>query len=78
MHHTRWLFREGKAAISREVAEVFERLGTSAETWRARLQKLRQGRLLWRVFAASRAVPRSRPAPWARAGSAPLDGCPAG
>jgi hypothetical protein len=48
------LFREGKAAISAEVAEVFSRLGTSAEAWQARLLKLSDGRLLGRYFAASR------------------------
>jgi len=30
-----------------------DRLGTSAETWQARLQKLTEGRLLGRFFAAS-------------------------
>ncbi|MGO9463068.1 MAG: hypothetical protein ACLQIB_17405 [Isosphaeraceae bacterium] len=30
------------------------RLGTSAETWQARLEKLSKGRLLGRFFAASR------------------------
>ena len=54
MAHTRRLFREGKAAISREAAEIFERLGTSAETWQARLHKLTNGRLLGRFFAATR------------------------
>ncbi len=48
------LFRDGKAAISREVAEIMERLGTTAETWQARLEKLSKGRLLGRFFAASR------------------------
>jgi hypothetical protein len=52
--YTSRLFREGKAAISREVAEILERIGTTAETWQARLQKLRQGRLLGRFFAVSR------------------------
>lgn len=52
--YTGRLFREGKAAISRQVAEIFERLGSSAETWQARLAKLRKGRLLGRFFAASR------------------------
>jgi len=41
-------------AISREVGEIFERLGTRAEIWQARLQKLSHGRLLGRFFAASR------------------------
>ena len=48
------LFREGKAVLSRELAEILDRLGTSAERWQARLEKLRQGRLLGRFFAASR------------------------
>jgi hypothetical protein len=52
--YTGRLFRDGKAAISRGVAEIFERLGSSAETWQARLRKLREGRLFGRFFAASR------------------------
>jgi len=52
--YTGRLFRESKAAISRELAEIFQRLETTAETWQARLQKLRTGRLLGRFFAASR------------------------
>src|SRR5271167_2721823 len=52
--YTGRLFREGKAAISREVAEILVRLGTTAEIWQARLQKLSKGRLLGRFFAASR------------------------
>jgi REP element-mobilizing transposase RayT len=48
------LFREGKAMISQEVAEIFERIGTTAETWQARLEKLSEGRLLGRFLAASR------------------------
>jgi hypothetical protein len=52
--YTGRLFREGKAMISREVAAIFERLGTSAETWQARMQKLSEGRLMGRFLAASR------------------------
>ena len=48
------LFREGKAALSREVAEILDRLGTSADHWQARLEKLRHGRLVGRFFASSR------------------------
>jgi hypothetical protein len=48
------LFREGKATISREVAEILKRIGTTAETWRARLERLRPGRLLGRFLTASR------------------------
>jgi hypothetical protein len=36
------------------VAEILERLGTTAETWQARLEKLSKGRLMGRSFAASR------------------------
>jgi len=49
------LFRDGKAVLAREVAEILDRLGSSAERWQARLDKLRQGRLLGRYFATSRA-----------------------
>jgi hypothetical protein len=52
--YTGRLFREGKAAISRELAAIFDRLGTSAESWWVRLAKLGQGRLFGRVFAATR------------------------
>jgi REP element-mobilizing transposase RayT len=48
------LFRDGKAAISREVTAIFDRLGSSAENWQSRLERLRKGRLLGRFFAASR------------------------
>jgi len=47
------LFRDGKTAISLEVAEVLERLGTTAETWQARLEKLSNGYLGGRFFPAS-------------------------
>jgi hypothetical protein len=36
------------------VAAIFERLGTSAETWQARMQNLSEGRLLGRFFAEGR------------------------
>jgi REP element-mobilizing transposase RayT len=48
------LFREGKAAISPNLAGIFERLGSRAENWQARMEKLRKGRLFGRFFAASR------------------------
>ena len=38
--YTGRLFRDGKAAISAELSGILERLGSSAETWRARLEKL--------------------------------------
>src|SRR5208337_3353626 len=55
VEYTGRLFREGKAVISGELAGIFERLGSNAENWQARLQKLAAGRLLGRFFAASRA-----------------------
>ncbi len=55
VEYTGRLFREGKAVISSELAGVFERLGSDAENWQARLHKLAAGRLLGRFFAASRA-----------------------
>jgi len=55
VEYTGRLFCEGKAVISGELAGVFERLGSNAENWQARLQKLAAGRLLGRFFAASRA-----------------------
>ena len=52
--YTGRLFREGKAAISAELAGILDRLGSNAESWRARMEKLRSGRLFGRFFAASR------------------------
>ena len=53
--YTARLFREGKASLSREMAEILDRLHTSAEQWHARLDRLRTGRPLGRFFAATRA-----------------------
>ena len=55
VEYTGRLSRAGKAVISGELAGIFERLGSTAENWQARLQKLAAGRLLGRFFAASRA-----------------------
>jgi len=52
--HTGRLFLKGKAAISREVVEILERVGTTTETWQKRMEALRKGRLLGRFFACSR------------------------
>jgi hypothetical protein len=48
------LLREGKAAISAELAGIFDRIGTDAANWRTRLEKLTRGTLLGRFFAATR------------------------
>ena len=47
-------FRAGKAALSREVAAILDRLDSTADQWQARLEKLRQGRLVGRFFASRR------------------------
>jgi hypothetical protein len=52
--YTGRLFREGKTVISAELTGILNRLGTTAESWQARLEKLKSGRLLGRFFAASR------------------------
>ncbi|MGO8903141.1 MAG: hypothetical protein ACLQU5_33105 [Isosphaeraceae bacterium] len=46
VEYTGRLFRAGKAVISGELAGIFERLGSNAETWQARLRKLAAGWLL--------------------------------
>jgi hypothetical protein len=51
----RRLFRDGKAAILANLAGIFERLGSRAENWHARMERLRKGRLFGRFFAASQA-----------------------
>jgi len=52
--HTARLFREGKAALAREVSEILDRLGSNGASWQARLERLRKGRLLGRFLASSR------------------------
>jgi hypothetical protein len=76
--YTGRLFREGKAAISREVVEIIHRLGSNSETWQARLEKLRQGRLLGRYFAASRQRLREVAEHLGLRRVPNLGGCPAG
>jgi hypothetical protein len=54
--YTGRLFREGKATISREVADILQRIGSSADGWQAQLGQLKRrgGRLLGRFFAVTR------------------------
>jgi hypothetical protein len=47
--------RPGKATISAELAGIFERLGSSAQSWQFRMKKLHENRLIGRFFAASQA-----------------------
>jgi hypothetical protein len=53
--YTGRLFRQGKALISAELDGIFERLGCNAQSWQSRIEKLRDGRLLRRFFATTRA-----------------------
>jgi hypothetical protein len=53
--YTGRLFREGKARISAELAGILDRLGSSAEGWQLRMERLKNGRSFGRFFAASRA-----------------------
>jgi REP element-mobilizing transposase RayT len=54
VEYTARLFRDGKATISRKLTGIFDRLGTSAENWWSRLEKLSNGRLLGRFLASKR------------------------
>jgi hypothetical protein len=53
--YTARLLREGKAALSRDLVGIFERLGCTSSSWHQRLSKLTAGSLLGRFFAANRA-----------------------
>ncbi len=75
--HAGRLFRDGKAAIAAEVTGMLDRLQSSAESWRARLEKLRGGRLLGRFFAASRECLREVAALLGVHHLANFAGCPA-
>jgi len=52
--YTARLYPEEKATLSRELAEILDRLKSRVDQWQARLEKLRQGTLLGRFFATSR------------------------
>ena len=75
--YTGRIFRHGKATIPAELAGVFDRLGCTAARWASRLEKLRQGRLLGRFFAGSRAKLREVAARLNVRHLVNLDGCPA-
>ena len=54
VEYTGRVFRTGKASISSELASVFDRLGSNAETWRSRLEMLRKKHFFGRFLAATR------------------------
>jgi hypothetical protein len=75
--YTGRLSRKGKAAISREVTEIFQRDGTTADTWQARLETLCKCRLLGRYFAVSRERLRETALVLGSRGVPNSAGCPA-
>jgi hypothetical protein len=77
VEYTGRMLREGKATISAELGGIFERLGTTAECWQRRLNKLSGGRLLGRFFAATRQRLRETASALGVHHLANLDGCPA-
>jgi hypothetical protein len=77
VEYTGRLFREGKAAISSELAGILERIGSTSETWWARIEKLTKGRLLGRFFATTRARLRETAARLGVHHLANLGACPA-
>jgi hypothetical protein len=72
------LFRAGKARISAELAGVFERLGSRADNWQLRMEKLHRGRLFGRFLAASQEKLQAVAAHLGIRRVANLAGCPAG
>jgi hypothetical protein len=54
VEYTGRLFRDRKAAIAADLSGILERIGSNAASWWARLEKLSNGRLPGRFFAASR------------------------
>jgi hypothetical protein len=53
--YTSRLCRQGKARVSRDVASILDRLGTNADVWAARIERLfSKGRLLGSYFTADR------------------------
>jgi hypothetical protein len=71
------LYRDGKATLSREVAEILDLLGSSVDPWQARLEKLRQGHFLGRFFATTRQRLRAVAERLGPKGVPNLGGCPA-
>ena len=71
------LFRRGKARVPREVADLLDRLGSSAGMFQQRLEKLRQSdRVYGVVFATHRADLRRVAAERGVSRLANLNGCP--
>jgi hypothetical protein len=52
--YTSRVVRKGKAALSSELANIFERLGSSAEIWSQRIKRLQGKTWVGRFLSASR------------------------
>jgi hypothetical protein len=74
--YTARMFREEKATTTGELSAIFDRLGSSEETWCARMEKLSHGRLFGRFFAASRQRLREVAGELGMHHVANLGGCP--
>jgi REP element-mobilizing transposase RayT len=59
VEYTGRFLRDGKASITSEIADTFERLGSSAETWQTSMLRLRGDRLLGRFISGSRDLLRT-------------------
>lgn len=59
VEHTGRLLRDGKASISAELADIFERMGSSSDAWHLQMQRLRGNRLLGRFISGSRELLRT-------------------
>jgi hypothetical protein len=75
--YTARLFRTGKATLSAELVGIFERLGTAADNWQARMEKLKKSRRFGRFFAASQANLQRAATHLGMHRIANLAGCPA-
>jgi REP element-mobilizing transposase RayT len=54
VEYTGRLVRNKKASVSAELADIFERIGSSADIWQARIKRLSGGRLLGRFLGGSK------------------------
>lgn len=78
VEYTGRLLREGKATITAEVNDILGRIGSSSDTWQARMQQLCRGRMLGRFLASTRQRLRAAAEQLGVHHLANLSGCPAG
>ena len=76
VEYTGRLYRQGKASLSAEVAGTFERMGSSAQNWQTRMERLCGDRLLGRFLAASAVTLREIAEPLGLRRLVNLVGCP--